>query len=269
MKICHFFSTILFIYLPGTVGAQHHLSVVKISSHGISATVIHTAPGKTYLLGCAHGYQAHRGQDMRRKPMTIEVPWQPTPRPAKITLVAVDFDADLSLVRVDDGPWPHCVSVTTKPFFPKELTSAGYDRMKGLTAVPVQRCVLYTRERPVEGRSGGGLIDADGWVVGVVMGYELIPGGRGMYVDAKTIRSFLTRQGWGGPPTAAPELGTTPQPPVPPQVEQPYAGQPRGTPHNANRAPRRGFGGQWRAPQGQQMQQGQPRTQPANPPAGC
>lgn len=205
-----------FLFLAGSAHAQPQYAVVKIPSHGVSATVIWTQPGATYLLGCGHGYESHHGKDFLHKPMTIETPWRRQPTNPRITLIAVDFREDLSLVRVDEGPWPYSVAVTPEPFIPKELVSAGYDHMRGLVAAPTQLCTAYTRQRPVEGRSGGGLIDSEGRLAGVCQGYEVRPGGRGMYVDARTVRSFLARQGWrptGGSP-GVPQAGL-PSPAVP------------------------------------------------------
>src|SRR5947209_9159218 len=68
-------------------------AVVRIPSHGASATVIYTEHGKTLLLGCGHAYQ---GQD-RFKRMTLDIPCA-TPGPIQqvgIQLVEVDYEADL------------------------------------------------------------------------------------------------------------------------------------------------------------------------------
>src|SRR5258707_13311889 len=77
-------------------------AVVRISSHGASATEIYTTQGRTLLLGCGHAYQ---GQD-RFKRMTLDIPCR-VPGPmlkVGIQLLAVDYEADLSLVQLNAGP---------------------------------------------------------------------------------------------------------------------------------------------------------------------
>src|SRR5262245_64099876 len=70
-------------------------AVVRIPSHGASATVIETRAGSSLLLGCAHAFQ---GAD-RYKPIHLDVPVPGAggPRQAAIRLLDIDYDADLSL----------------------------------------------------------------------------------------------------------------------------------------------------------------------------
>src|SRR5262245_21456903 len=77
-------------------------AVVRVKSHGISATVIWTGPGASYLLSCGHGYA---GRDKHRG-MLIDAPTPAAggPKAVTIRLLAVDYDADLSLIEIGDGP---------------------------------------------------------------------------------------------------------------------------------------------------------------------
>lgn len=190
-------------------------AVVRITSHGASATIIHTENGKTLLLGCAHAYQGNS----RTKPMKIDVP-VPQAGPAKhhpITLLAVDYDLDLSLVEIKDGPLPYVCPVAPAGHRPgARLLSVGYDDMKWpaqqrpATIVAQGAATTYTRERPWHGRSGGGLLDLESEVlIGVVQGYEVDGPRRGMYVSHAAILKFLTKAN-----------GTKPQPP--PLQPQPF-----------------------------------------------
>jgi hypothetical protein len=201
-------------------------SVVRIPSHGASATVIYTEEGRTLLLGCAHAY---RGAD-RTKKMKIDVP-VPSPGPVKnhtITLIAVDYDLDLSLVELKDGPLPYVCPVAPKGHQPsRNVLSAGYDEMKWpatqkkATIVAQAESTTYTREKPWHGRSGGGLIDLDGNVlIGVVQGYEVDGPQRGMYVSHAAIVRFLAAK-WSPQPQPRPQY-------LPREFYQSYPLQPRG-----------------------------------------
>ena len=180
-------------------------AVVRIPSHGASATVIETGPGYTLLLGCAHAFE---GSD-RTKPIQLDVPvpCAGQPEQARIRLMAVDYQADLSLVELEDGPLPFVLPVAPPGHRPgNAIWSVGYDEMRWpATAVPatilaVSGSTTFTRERPGHGRSGGALIDADaGRLIGVVQGYETAGQRRGMYVAHAVILRFLNLK--QAPPT--------------------------------------------------------------------
>jgi hypothetical protein len=177
---------------------QSPLAVVRMLSHGASATVIATEPGKTLLLGCGHAFTGRN----RSKPIVIDVPTS-HPGPAQragVQLLEVDYEDDLSLVLLRAGPVDYCCPVAAPGHRPGNLLSVGYDEMqvpaKVLPAhiVSLSGQVTYTRERPWHGRSGGGLIDADaGTLIGVVQGYELSGPRRGIYVSHQAILRFLER----------------------------------------------------------------------------
>ena len=181
-------------------GSSARWAVVQIYTHGASATIIATEVGRSFLLGCAHAYEGQA----RGKKMGLVVPWPQEaapPRPLRATLLAVDTDADLSLVLIDQGPWPWVMPVAPAGHRPaRSVLALGYDRMQlPLTAAPatVLTATTFTRERPVPGRSGGALMDAErGWLIGVCQGYEVTGQRRGMYVSHDTVLSFLRRKGY-------------------------------------------------------------------------
>lgn len=190
-------------------------AVVRIKSHGASATVIYTEPGRSLLLGCAHAY---RGQGANAK-MALDVQSPTTdgrPKRATIKLLAVDHQADLSLVELGDGPLPYVAPVAPAGHRPGRVVSAGYDDMIWPATVRTAHItgsnglVTYTRERPWHGRSGGGLLDAEkGYLIGVVSGYtgpsardkasfaEVYPGASGIYVSHEAVIKFLKRYNSG------------------------------------------------------------------------
>ena len=71
-------------------------AVTRLASHGASATVIATEPGKTLLLSCAHAFVA----EQRSKRITLDMPaLRPTEaRTVGIQLLQVDYEAELAVV---------------------------------------------------------------------------------------------------------------------------------------------------------------------------
>jgi hypothetical protein len=184
------------------------LAVVRLPSHGASATVIDTRPGVTLLLGCAHAFQ---GVD-RLRPICLDVPvpLAGPVRTAPIRLLDIDYDADLSLIQLQEGPLPYVAPVAPAGHRPgPHLLSVGYDAMRWpalprpTTIVRATGSITFTRERPGHGRSGGALLDEDGGVlIGVVQGYEIAGPRRGLYASHAAILQFLERQRAG--PVARP-----------------------------------------------------------------
>ena len=198
--------------------AQASLAVVRLPSHGASATVIATEPGKTWILGCGHAFQ---GRD-RSKPIVIDVPtpYPQPPRKVGTQLLKVNYEDDLSLVLLAAGPVDYVCPVAALGHPLGELLSVGYDEMQlpakvlPTHVVQLSAQVTYTRERPWHGRSGGALIDAHtGSLVGVVQGYEVEGQRRGMYVSHQAILRFLAGEPWKAQPRALP---VPPDPLLPP-----------------------------------------------------
>lgn len=184
-------------------------AVIRIPSHGASATVIWTGDGQSWILGCAHAYEGAS----RTKPMTFDMPAPEggQPKPARSHLMACDYGLDLTLVKIDAGPLPYVCHVADPGTRPgRNVLSAGYDDMKmpatvrTATITGTSGTTTWTRERPWHGRSGGALIDADaGRLIGVVQGYtgpksraEVVPGANGMYVSHATIINFMRKAGF-------------------------------------------------------------------------
>jgi hypothetical protein len=207
---------------------------VRIPSHGASGTIIVTRKDYTLILSCAHAFQ---GQDRLRRivldvPMAGEAPRQVAP----IKLLAVQLDEprgiDLSLILLPAGPMPYCAPVAPEGERPsQQIWSVGYDRMgttsvkAPTTLVEVSGGVQYTKERPVPGRSGGGLIDAaTGHLRGVVIGYEVARNGRGMYVSHTNILNWLKRYNPNVPVPRSPQAMRLPG--IAPLPEQRLAAPP-------------------------------------------
>lgn len=191
-------------------GAEPGDAVVRITSHGASGVVVYSEPGRTLILSAGHAFDNRAA----RLPITLDVPGDG--RPAGLTgsgtkrLLRVDYDSDLALVRLDLGPLPGvCPVAASEPSTSARLVSTGYDGMRWPAVVATAHVVAregrttFTRERPVEGRSGGPLIDADRRLtVGIVNGYETSGLRRGVYTSRSECVRFLeraARSSWDGP----------------------------------------------------------------------
>jgi hypothetical protein len=203
------FSVACAAFQPAPAHAQSRLpesfrAVCRQPSHGISCTCIWTSQGRSFFLGCGHGY-SQPGET--RKPIVLDVPSPSVGDPQRtggIRLVALDVDLDLSLVEVLAGPMPYVAPVAPVDRQTRLALSCGYDNMRlpgdasplwrYAHIVSQNREVTYTQERPWHGRSGGGLIDADtGELIGTCIGYETEFQRRGMYTNLRAIHAFLER----------------------------------------------------------------------------
>jgi Trypsin-like peptidase domain len=188
-------------------------AVVRLPSHGASATVISTADGQSWLLTCAHAFQ---GAD-RHKRIVVDAPARAPlawPKGVGIQLLDADYDSDLALLLLHDGPLDFAAAVAPQGHVPgRRLLSVGYDEMRvparerPATILVNTGSITFTRERPWHGRSGGALLDLDsGYLIGVVSGYEVTGQRRGIYVAHAAILRFLDRWQRGIAPLAGDTL---------------------------------------------------------------
>lgn len=198
-------------------------AVVRIKSHGGSGTVIATENGRSWILSCAHMF-CGRGENidpaLLNRPLKMDGPDQPyaIKRVANARVLAHDARKDLSLIELDNGPF-HYVPVAAPNHPPgRQIYSIGYDNqtwpmtVRKATIVHSSGDTTYTVEKPWHGRSGGGLFDVDSRVlIGVVQGYEVDRGGRGLYVSHAAVLRFLQ-----------PHLGRMPRPTSPVPTPQTY-----------------------------------------------
>jgi hypothetical protein len=173
-------------------------AVVRVPSHGGSATIIATEQGNTYLLTAAHLFESAQGRT--NDPIVIDGEDVPLGTARRI---GINPEADLALIQLSAGPAKHVAPVALTPTKAKHLLSVGYDEMRvpstkqACTLLFTSQGIFFTRERPWHGRSGGALLDLDtGYVVGVVSGYETTPPYAGIYVSQTAIRQFLESRGW-------------------------------------------------------------------------
>lgn len=195
-----------------TLAPEPALAVVRIKSHGASATVIATepgrsgAPGRSWILGCCHQFFARNServdQQLLTKPLKLDGPQQPY-APARLSqarVIAFDSRRDLSLLEVDNGPW-YYLPVAPPGYRPsQQLLTAGYDEMKWpvttrpATILKVEGQTTWTVQPPWHGRSGGGLLDAEGrYLVGVVQAYTGQPSrpDKGLHASHASVLAFM------------------------------------------------------------------------------
>jgi len=202
------------LFLSGKAqgGYRPSLAVIRVQSHGASAVCIASNKQESWLLSCAHMFAyppdgrpgiMSLNPNLTRKPIvTHSVPQKyAINRRATATLVAVSARDDLSLIKINNGTYYYCSVAPVGFSYSTSVYSSGYDKMRWPVTVDktfiVQdetRGFTYTRGRPVPGRSGGGLFDSrTGYVVGIVKGFELTNGRRGIYLSHDRIINFLIR----------------------------------------------------------------------------
>lgn len=161
-----------------------------------SGTIVHSEPGNTLIVTCGHIF---RNIDDTSK---IEVDVFQNGKPYVASIVGFDLAADVGLIRI-----PTHDSLSSTPLAPPTLTLAKAERVGciGCSAGndPTREQVTVTAVNkydgpdniectglPVQGRSGGGLFNADNQLVGVciaaVMGEPL-----GVYAHVFTVHKLL------------------------------------------------------------------------------
>ncbi len=196
-------------------------AIIEMRSHGVSATIINSIPGCSYILLCAHG---HEGQD-RNKPMSVSIPADvPSKQKVGITLIAVDYRRDLVLCKLNAGPFATIPVAAVGPKVGDTVVTAGYDGMRNngpdsdftsvtTTVVGIEGTRTLTRARPRPGRSGGPLLFKN-QLVGTCTGYSDV----GIYCSHASILAFLKEHGYEGligNPGTPPTLIANAPPPAP------------------------------------------------------
>jgi S1-C subfamily serine protease len=203
--------------LPADDWTYRPTVIVRRGTSQGSGTIIASVDGMTLVLTASHVVKTegqvfvelHRyNVGMERKPATPGV-W---PRTVMATIAADDADADLAVLSIDKmvalpyvARLPHGKE---EPPPDSIVTSIGIDLGKKLTSwntrlvetVSIElndsremRPFLITEKIPEHGRSGGGLFQSNGELVGVCVGHaELVKGRRmGIFSSPENIRLLL------------------------------------------------------------------------------
>jgi thiol-disulfide isomerase/thioredoxin len=173
----------------------------KGRSYG-TGTVIQSVPGETLVLTCGHLFEG----SARKGKTTVEFFGSSERVRIAGELVARDADADLSIVRVTTNQVFPVAAVASKSFVPapgQPTSSVGCDNGKDATSrhmriTAVNRYLgaptIECSGEPVEGRSGGGLFNASGELIGVCSAREPSEH-RGIYGGLAAVHTLLDRQG--------------------------------------------------------------------------
>jgi S1-C subfamily serine protease len=191
--------------------------IVRRGTSQGSGTIIASVEGVTLVLTASHVLKAdgpvfvelHRyNLGMERMPATAGA-W---PRTVRAAIAASDKAADLAILRIDKMvalPYVARLAHNTQDPHPDAvLTSIGIDLGKKLTSwstvlvetvkfelndSPEPRPFLITEKIPEHGRSGGGLFESDGALVGVCVGHaEMVKGRRmGVFSAPESVRLLL------------------------------------------------------------------------------
>jgi thiol-disulfide isomerase/thioredoxin len=148
---------------------------VTVSDIG-TGTIIASEPGSAVILTCAHFFLGLKVSDTIT---TVEVFRDGVPEKFPATVIGGDHKLDLAILNIQSPEKLPVVSVTeTAPILQQDqiLNSFGCDGGK----VPSKKTVMLIEENryqgpgnlvcstdPASGRSGGGLFDADGRLVGI------------------------------------------------------------------------------------------------------
>jgi len=173
----------------------------KGRSYG-TGTVILSVPGETLVLTCGHLFEG----SARKGKTTVEFFGSSERVRLAGELVARDAEADLSIVRVTTNQVFPVAPVATKSFVPQPgqpASSVGCDNGKDPTSrhmriTSVNRYLgaptIECSGEPVEGRSGGGLFNESGELIGVCSAREPSEH-RGIYGGLAAVQTLLDRQG--------------------------------------------------------------------------
>lgn len=164
--------------------------VVKLPDQGGSGVIVYSDRNHTYLLTAAHCYN--------NNPVKIHHPVAQAKTIPHVTKhwMAIDKDKDLALLRMDIGLSPAVVPIASSSN-DRKAYSIGYDQMtwpavkaKATISATGSR-VTETLEPPVPGRSGGGLINEKGELIGICQGID-VRTNRGVYASLTCIHRFLS-----------------------------------------------------------------------------
>lgn len=168
-----------------------------------TGTVIESVVGRTLILTCGH---VLRGVDEKSK-IEVDLFAHGDSRTYVGTVVDFDLDADVGLVSV-----PTSDPVITSKVASADVAMAVNDRVFSIGcsggADPTRDDIAITAlnrykgpdniecsGQPVPGRSGGGLFDTEGNVVGVCIAVDQEEG-RGLYCGLKPIHTLLKKNGF-------------------------------------------------------------------------
>lgn len=167
-----------------------------------SGTVVHSQPGRTLIVTCGHIFRDHNDDTK----VEVDLFEGGKAQTYVATIVDTDLEADVGLISI-----PTHSAVSSLPLAPPTLQLATGDPVacigcsagKDPTLEPMQITAvnkydgpdnIECTKTPVQGRSGGGLFNADHQLIGVCIA-AVMDAKLGVYAHAFAVHSLLNRNG--------------------------------------------------------------------------
>lgn len=167
-----------------------------------SGTIIHSRPGEAIVLTCGHIFR-----DAGRNPKTtVDVFSEEGRESFPAELISFDAEADVGLLRFSTDRVFAAMQVAPPSYRPRpgtEVVNVGCSRGAAPSArkariTAVDRYLgppnIECTGLPVQGRSGGGLVTREGYVIGVCSAADPSEG-RGLYAGLGAVQHELARAG--------------------------------------------------------------------------
>lgn len=199
----------------GDVAGNHRLLCVSTrlivsddtGSNFGSGTIVDSRDGQTVILTCGHLFRPASKAANRPKTVQVDV-FQPDGRHQTYLgkIVGVDLEGDVGIVTIDTKttlPMTSIAPLAEAPRMDDRLVSVGCGGGEAPSAETVRVTALNRYDGPeniectgvpVQGRSGGGLFDARGNLVGICIAADQ-EGRRGLYAALKPIHDLVARVG--------------------------------------------------------------------------
>ena len=206
----------------GLIDKTVRLTVIDDSgrSHG-AGTIIDARSGEALVVTCAHLFRDHAGQPINTEGrLTVEIFQQGPTGPQQVqrvpgSLVVHDFEADVALVRMRPTAAVQVAQVANSPGSIQAgnaVRSVGCDlgddpSVRDSRIVSINRYNgppnIETTGAPVQGRSGGGLFNDTGELIGICFAADN-EANEGLYAGLASIHEQLDRIGMSELYQAAP-----------------------------------------------------------------
>ncbi len=207
-----------------------------------SGTIIDSRVGRTAILTCGHIFRPHKTKGKESAaPKSVEVDifladGQPVTYVGKV--IEYDLEGDVGLVTIPTAgilPMTPLAPLTETPAVNDPLMSIGCGGGENPSAEPVRLTALNRYDGPdniectgvpMQGRSGGGLFDNHGQLVGVCIAADQ-EGRRGLYAGMTPIQQLLGRAGMKHvlPPTLSDESVVEDEPSDAPAIAKDQSSQ--------------------------------------------
>lgn len=167
-----------------------------------TGTIIDTRSGQALILTCGHIFRDSNGKG----PISVDLYTSGSPTTVQGNLIEYDLDLDLALISIQPGQPVRATPVAGPGYSVtrgQSVTNIGCNNGQNPTARKTQVTQIdryagapnvEAAGAPVQGRSGGGLFDSEGRLIGVCFAADE-KDDEGLYSAAASIHSLLDRHG--------------------------------------------------------------------------